>query len=237
MEFKTEIEDFFKNGHKEYVPHVSLDCVIFGYHEQQLKLLLIKNSFIQDWCLPGGFIKRTEKLVEAASRIVSERTSIDNLFLQQFKAFGDPNRSRYQEFDEGDLLKRTGLRISKESWVIDHTISIGFYAITDFSSTVPKPDVMSDACTWFDLDKLPKLGFDHDQMVTDAVHAMRTQLYHHPIGYSMLPKKFTLSEIHALYQTLLGKKLDASNFPKKLIALGLLKKYRTASCTSSILFR
>lgn len=224
MDTRAAVEDFFTNGHKVYVPHVSIDCTIFGYHEQQLKLLLIKNSFIRGWCLPGGFIKRTEKLIEAANRIVKERTSIDNLYLQQFKAFGDPNRSRYKEFDEDKILKETGLKISSDSWLIDHTISVGFYAITDFSSTVPEPDVMSDECIWFDIDKLPKLEFDHDQMVVDALSAMRMQLYHYPIGFSMLPKKFTLGEIHALYETLLGKKLDASNFPKKLIALGLLKK-------------
>jgi 8-oxo-dGTP diphosphatase len=71
---------------------------------------------------------------------------------------------------------------------------------------------------------LPRLEFDHDEMVKEALHTMRVQLYHYPIGYNMLPEKFTLAEIHALYETLLGKKLDISNFPKKLAALGLLKK-------------
>ena len=220
----SEVEDFIKNGHRRYLPHVSIDCAIFGYHKQQLKLLLIKNKLIQGWCLPGGYIKRTEKLVEAANRIVKERTSIDNLFLQQFKTFGDPNRSRYKEFDQDYFFKATGLRIGSDNWLIDHTISIGFYAITDFSLTIPEPDVMSEECAWFDVTKLPKLEFDHDEMVTEALHTLRVQLYHAPIGYTMLPKKFTLGEIHALYQTLLGKKLDVSNFSKKLIALGLLKK-------------
>jgi hypothetical protein len=89
---------------------------------------------------------------------------------------------------------------------------------------MPQPDMMSDACTWFDLNDLPKLEFDHDEMVREALHTMRIQLYHYPIGYNMLPEKFTLSDIHSLYETLLGKKLDISNFPKKLIALGLIKK-------------
>jgi 8-oxo-dGTP diphosphatase len=224
MESQAELVDFFKNGHKKYLPHVSIDCAIFGYHAQQLKLLLIRNRYVQGWCLPGGYIKRTETLVEAANRIVKERTSIGNLFLQQYKTFGDPDRSRYREFDEDKFFEMTGIRIKRDNWLIDHTISIGFYAITDFSQAIPKPDIMSDECAWFDVDSLPKLEFDHDQMVVEALHALRMQLYHCPIGYTMLPKKFTLSEIHALYQTLLGKKLDVSNFPKKLMALGLLKK-------------
>ncbi|WP_295797431.1 NUDIX domain-containing protein [Mucilaginibacter sp.] len=224
MNTQAEIDDFVLNGHLYYIPHVSLDCAIFGYHDQQLKLLLIKHKAIDGWCLPGGYIKRTEKLVEAANRNVKERTGIDNLFLQQFKTFGDPNRARMDEFDEEKWFEATGIRITKDNWLIDQTISIGFYAITDFSKTELQKDMLIEDCAWFDINELPKLEFDHDEMVSEALHAMRVQLYHYPIGINMLPEKFTLSEIHALYETLLGKKLDVSNFPKKLIALGLLKK-------------
>lgn len=224
MNTPAAIEDFILNGHLHYVPHVSIDCAIFGYHEQQLKLLLIKHKALDDWCLPGGYIKRTETLGQAANRIVLERTGIGNLFLQQFKTFGDPDRAKTNSFDEEKWFKATGVRFNKNNWLIDQTISIGFYAITDFEKSVPKPDMLSNACAWFDMDDVPHLEFDHDEMVSEALHTMRVQLYHYPIGYNMLPEKFTLTEIHALYETLLGKKLDISNFPKKLIALGLLKK-------------
>jgi 8-oxo-dGTP diphosphatase len=224
MQTNNEVEDFILNGHKYYVPHVSIDCAIFGYHQQQLKLLLIKHAAIDGWCLPGGYIKRTEKLVEAAARNVKERTGVDNLFLQQFKTFGDPGRSRFEEFDEERWFAATGVRVTKGNWLIDQTISVGFYAITDFSKTVLLANRMITDCAWFDIDSLPRLEFDHDEMVKEALHTMRVQLYHYPIGYNMLPEKFTLAEIHALYETLLGKKLDISNFPKKLAALGLLKK-------------
>jgi 8-oxo-dGTP diphosphatase len=219
-----EFEDFILNGYKHYIPHVSLDCAIFGYHERQLKLLLIKRPFLEGWCLPGGYIKRTEKLVEAAERNVRERTGIDNLFLQQFKTFGDPSRMQLELFDEERWYASTGVRMKRDNWLLDQTISIGFYAITDFSLTVPKPDPLSKECAWFDPERLPKLEYDHNEMVREALHTMRIQLYHYPIGISLLPEKFTLSEIHSLYETLLGKKLDVSNFPKKLVALGLLKK-------------
>ena len=224
MNSDEALKDFVLNGYRHYVPHVSLDCAIFGYHEQQLKLLLIRHKFMDGWCLPGGYIKRTETLVEAANRNVKERTGIGNLFLQQFKTFGDPDRARTSEFDAEKWYEVTGVRITNDNWLIDQTISVGFYAITDFSLSVPSPDMMSVECAWFDIDSLPRLEFDHDEMVKEALHVMRIQLYHYPIGYNMLPEKFTLSEIHALYETLLGKKLDISNFPKKLLTLGLLKK-------------
>src|ERR1700759_4450579 len=146
MDTPAEIEDFILNGHLHYVPHVSIDCAIFGYHEQQLKLLLIKLKFIDGWCLPGGYIKRTETLVEAANRNVKERTGIGNLFLQQFKTFGDPDRARTSQFDAEKWYEVTGVRITNENWLIDQTISVGFYAITDFSLSVPNPDMMSVEC-------------------------------------------------------------------------------------------
>lgn len=224
MTQEEELKDFILNGYRTYIPHVSLDCAIFGYHERQLKLLLIKRRFLTGWCLPGGYIKRTERLVEAAGRNVRERAGMDNLFLQQFKTFGDPSRMHLELFDQEKWASLTGIPVSKDNWLFDQTISIGFYAITDFSLTVPQPDPFSDACAWFHIDDLPRLEFDHEEMVREALHAMRIQLYHYPIGISLLPEKFTLSEIHSLYETLLGKKLDISNFPKKLLALGLLKK-------------
>ena len=224
MQTEAELRDFILNGHLHYVPHVSLDCAIFGYHEQQLKLLLIKYKAIDRWCLPGGYIKRTEKLVEAANRNVKERTGIDNLFLQQFKAFGDPDRLKFSKFDEERWFEELGIRIDKSSWLIDRTISIGFYAITDFSRSIPQSDMRVEKCDWFDINNLPALDYDHDEMVQEALHRMRLDLYHYPIGYNLLPGKFTLSEIHALYETMIGKKLDVSNFTKKLISLGLLQK-------------
>lgn len=224
MSRKQELKEFILYGYKQYIPHVSIDCAIFGYHERQLKLLLIKHKFINGWCLPGGYIRRTETLVEAAGRNVKERTGIDGLFLQQFKTFGDPDRWKMKDFDEEKWFAATGVRFTPDNWLIDQTISVGFYAITDFSLSVPHRDIMADDCAWFDIDEVPPLEFDHDEMVKEALHTMRVQLYHYPIGYNMLPEKFTLAEIHSLYETLLGKKLDISNFPKKLIALGLLKK-------------
>jgi 8-oxo-dGTP diphosphatase len=224
MDTAEKLKDFILNGHLEYVPHVSIDCAIFGYHEQELKVLLIKHKLIDAWCLPGGYIKRTETLAQAANRIVMERTGIGNLFLQQFKAFGDPGRAKTAEFDQDKWLANAGVALTANNWLNDQTISIGFYAITDFEKSIPKPDIMSVDCEWSDIRTIPKLAFDHDEMVAEALHTMRVQLYHYPIGYNLLPEKFTLTEIHSLYETLLGKKLDVSNFPKKLIALGLLTK-------------
>jgi ADP-ribose pyrophosphatase YjhB (NUDIX family) len=224
MNSVAELQDFIINGHKHYIPHISIDAAIFGYHDHQLKILLSSYKALDGYCLPGGYIKRTEALDEAANRIVAERTSLTDLYLQQYKTFGDPDRIKWNDMDFENFSKNLGLTYIKDSWLIDQTISVGYYALTDFSLVSPQADVMSDFCAWFNINEVPPLLFDHDQMVKDSLHALRMQLYYYPIAEKLLPAKFTLTEIHAVYETLLDKKLDIRNFPKKLVFLGLIKK-------------
>ncbi|MGN8057662.1 NUDIX hydrolase [Pedobacter sp. 22163] len=224
MKTEEEFRDFILNGHQQYIPHVTIDCAIFGYYNQQLKLLLIKPRNINNWALPGGYIKRSEKLIEAADRTVKERTGIENLYLHQFKTFGGPDRIQFDKFDKAKWQEITGQQSWEGNWLFNPTVSIGYYAITDFSRSELQIDISTEECAWFDIDDIPALEYDHDEIVREALHSMRLHLFHYPIGINMLPEKFTLSEIHALYETLLGKKLDISNFPKKLIALNILRK-------------
>lgn len=224
MNTLEEVEDFIVNGYKTYIPHVNIDCAIFGYHDHRLKILLRQIEGLEGLCLPGGYIKRIETLDEAASRIVEEITSITGLYLQQYKTFGDPDRIKWKEFDIEKLSKKPPYKKIKSSWLKDQTISIGYYAITDFSLAEPQPGFMTPSCAWYDIDEIPSLLFDHDQMVRDALQTLRSQLYYHPIAEKLLPKKFALTEIHAVYETILGKRLDIRNFPKKLAFLGLINK-------------
>lgn len=224
MNSEEELEDFIVNGYKTYIPNISLDCAIFGYYEHQLKILLSQIKGFNAFCLPGGFIKRNETLDNAAGRIVKERTGITGLYLHQYKTFGDPDRVKWNSGELKKILALPELEKLKTSWLMDQTISVGYYAITDFSFVKPQPDFMSSRCEWFDVAKLPDLLFDHNQMVKDALQTLRLQLYYYPIAEKLLPKKFTLTEIHAVYETILDKKLDIRNFPKKLIFLGLIKK-------------
>jgi 8-oxo-dGTP diphosphatase len=225
METLKEIQHFFDEGHHEYRPNLTVDCAIFGYHEGELKLLLVKNRIITKWCMPGGFVRKDENLDAAAARITAERTGIGNLFLKQFKAFGDPGRNDPRNaFDEEKLYDLTGIRLEKDSWLTGETVSIGYYAITDIINAEPKADFLSSECAWFPVDALPELGFDHEEMVKDALFAMRIDLYHFPIGKNLLQPKFTLKEIKLLYEVLSGKKLNPTNFPNKLISLALISK-------------
>ena len=225
MESFAELEYLINEGYETYRSASTVDCAIFGYHEGEVKLLLVKNKILIKWVCPGGYIKKTESLDEAAARITMERTGIQNLFLKQFKAFGNPGRnSAIGSFDEQKLYELTGLTIGPDNWLMEETITIGFYAITNIVVAEPKPDALSSECAWFSANDLPDLGFDHNELVKAALFAMRTDLYHFPIGKSLLQQKFTLKEIKTLYEVLSGKELNRTNFAKKLISLGLLLK-------------
>jgi len=224
MESLQEIQHFFREGYLDYRPNLTVDCAIFGYHDGELQLLLVKNKLVTKWCLPGGYVKKDENLDEAAARTTLERTGIGNLFLKQFKTFGNPGRNDPRgAIDPDKLFELAGVRV-EDTWLTGETASVGFYAITDIVNARPNADFLSSECGWFSVDKLPPLGFDHDEMALEALFTMRMHLYHFPIGKNMLPEKFTLKEIHLFYETMIGKKLNPSNFPNKLISLGLLVK-------------
>ncbi|RZM22116.1 MAG: NUDIX hydrolase [Pedobacter sp.] len=222
MNSREEIDDFVKNGHKQYLPHLSIDPVIFGYHDQQLKILLLKWIGYEGWGLPGGFILRQEPLSEAANRILYERTSLKDIFLQQFYTFGD-SPYRLEERSPRELSEKYGFA-DEGSWLFERTLSISYFALVDYSKVNVTTDFFTKDYQWCDTGGIPALLFDQNEVVDKALATLRRQLYHEPIGYNLLPEKFTLPEIHGLYETILGKKLDQRNFVKKLVTLGLIRK-------------
>ncbi|MEI6950542.1 NUDIX domain-containing protein [Paraflavisolibacter sp. H34] len=223
MIVQAELEDFLRNGDKYYLPNLTIDCVIFGYHDQQLKILLAKYAGLKGWGLPGGFIKNEETLIHAATRILWERTSLENIYLQQFYIFGD-NSERMKgwrrKYIDPEFLEVYG----EDNWLLRRTVSVGYYALIDYSKAELKPDFWSEEFDWHSVNGLPDLLFDHNEMVEKALETLRNQIHLKPIGLNLLPEKFTLTEIHVLYETILNKKLDRRNFINKLTALDLLVK-------------
>ena len=223
MNTEEEVIDFVQNGHQNYLPHVSIDPVIFGYHQQQLKILLLKWKGLDGWGLPGGFIKRREPLSQAAYRILQEKTSLRDLFLQQFHVFGD-SPYRVQGRSAREFKEKFNLEVDEDNWLLERTLSIGYFALVDYSKVTVQTDFFTEDYQWWDVREIPLLLFDQNEVVEKALLTLRLQIYHQPIGYNLLPEKFTLPEIHTLYETILGKELDQRNFSKKLIALGLIRK-------------
>lgn len=225
MEKFDGLKAFFEEGYKNYRQGISIDCAIFGFEKDELKVLLSKNAVITKWSLPGGFVRKNENLEEAARRTTMERTGIDHLFFRQFKTFGDPKRNILPGiFDEEKFVEITGFKVPKNTWLEENTISVGYYAVTNISESKPAIDIFSTECKWFSLDEIPELAFDHNQILQEALQTLKIHLYHYPIGKNLLPDRFTLKEIKNLFEILSGKHLHASNFPNKLLSLGLLEK-------------
>ncbi len=205
----------------QFVDHLSLDCVVFGFHQNQLKvlLLLMKNS--KEWSLPGGFIKEDESIELAATRVLNERTGLKNIFLKQFEIFSDPNRAeRNSEFME--LINNSD--DPKLKWFSQRFVTVGYYALVNFSKANPTPDFLSDSCEWKNLDEINTLILDHNQILNKALDTLRLQLNYQPIGYNLLPSKFTMPELQKLYETILGKQLDRRNFQRKILSYKILNK-------------
>jgi 8-oxo-dGTP diphosphatase len=214
---EKKLREFLLRGHLNHLPHVSTDCVIFGFHQDQLKVLLLKWKDRTNWCVPGGFVKRDESLDDSAKRLLKERTGIEHIFLRQFQAFGDPKREKGKK-----PFKIIG---TSKSWLNDRFITVGYWALVEFSKVIPHPDEMSEACQWWDIHEVPKnLMYDHNLIVTSALDALRQSLNDHPVGYNLLPEKFTMPELQRLYETILDTPLDRRNFQKKMLALDILER-------------
>lgn len=214
---KYKEQEFIDRGHQYFMRHISVDCVIFGFHENQLKVLLLKWKDLQQWCLPGGFVYKDEHIDASARRILTERTGLDNIFLKQFYAFGDPNR-------EWSKRKNVPLNLKKGSWLMERFVTVGYWALVEFSKVKPTPDELSDECRWWDINKIPKLVLDHNNIVEKALESLRINLNDYPVGNTLLPDKFTMPELQQLYETILDKKLDRRNFQKKMIALDIFQR-------------
>ena len=220
-----EAKKFIKDSPKLFYHNISIDTVIIGYHQRSLKILLEKPQFSEhEWMLPGGYIRRDQTAEEAAQKIVQDRTRLKGLTLQQYMIYSSPGRTWGNENSIRRLLESAGIEVGDNFWMFDKFMSIGFFALTEYSKVEPSGDFYSEECKWFSLDELPPLIFNHHEMIKDALHRLRHHIVFHPIGYTLLPDKFTLPEIMSLYETILGKTLDARNFAKKLTNLGIIVK-------------
>jgi 8-oxo-dGTP diphosphatase len=218
MEATINLDEFLIHGHETFLPHLSVDLVIFGFHENQLKVLLLKWREANEWVLPGGFIKKKESLDDSAIRILNERTGLDKIFLQQFHAFGDPDRERNK-----GKMKILG---KSKGWLMERFVTIGYYALVEFSKVAPKPDSFSEACAWWDLDAVPTLIYDHKRIMEAALTTLRSSLRNYPAGHRLLPEKFTMPELQRLYETILGRSLDRRNFQKKMLGMNVLDRLK-----------
>lgn len=203
------------------MPSLSIDCTIFGFKESRLHLLLVQHGdgiSKGKWGLPGGWINDDESLDEAAHRILKALTGVNNLYLEQLKAFGEVKR-----FPDKRVITVSYYALIKEE---DYEIAPGFTAI--------------DA-RWFDITVLPDLIYDHNDIVAYSFNALKQRVKHEPIGFNLLPEKFTLLQLQELYEAIMETKLDKPNFRRKILKTNLLvdcrEKQQNVSHRAANLYR
>lgn len=221
MSFEKEIREHYTRGHEKYLRNVSVDCIVFGFHENELKVLLLQAKYAGLWALPGGFILKDEHMDNAAKRILKQRTAVDDIYLQQFQVFSQPDRSTKKINKQ--FLKNVGVEL-EDSWMFDRFISVGYSALMDFTKVQPVTDFFSTACEWFNIHDIPEMILDHNTILEKALEHLRMQLNYHPVGYNLLPEKFTMPELQKLYETILDRTLDRRNFQRKIVSTGILKR-------------
>ncbi len=207
-------------GLERYHPGLSLDCVIFGFHENELKVLLLKMKNWDMWALPGGFVPNNMSVDEAAAEALFERTGLKDIFLRQFYLFGNPERNNADHVEK--LVERGVIPDNLRAWFSQRFVSIGYYSLVEFSKVTPVPDAISEFCEWKSLNDLPPMIIDHEEILEKAYQTLKKELDDEPVGLNLLPEKFTMTELQTLYETILGKQLDRRNFRRKILAWDIL---------------
>jgi 8-oxo-dGTP diphosphatase len=183
-------------------PALAVDCVVFGLDGSALKVALIQRKidpFKNRWAFPGGFVRMTESLYDAALRELREETAIQELFLEQLYTFGEPKRDPR-----------------------DRVVSVAYYALVNLGEHPVKADTDAINAKWFRFDEMPSLAFDHQKIFETALTRLRGKLHYEPVGFELLPRKFTLSQLQQLYEAIWERTLDKRNFRKKILALDVL---------------
>lgn len=183
---------------------VSVDNVIFAFDDNKIKVLLIKRGFepfLNEWALPGALVNKDEDLEFAANRILKELTGLDDVYLEQVKTFGAINRH-------------------PEARVI----TVSYFSLVNYRTISHIPSDLIRGIAWADVESIDKLPFDHMEILTNCVARLKTLVKNQPVGFELLPPKFTLTQIQKLYEAILQKPLDKRNFRKKILSLKVLQK-------------
>ena len=192
--------------------YISVDCIIFGFHEGKLHLLLLKRNFEPargEWSLMGGFVQENESVDDAAKRVLAELTGLDQVYMEQVGSFGAIDR------DPGERV-----------------ISVAYYALININE-YDRELVQRHNAFWVDIDELPPLLFDHQAMVEQARALMQQKASVAPIGFNLLPRLFTLSQLQSLYEAIYGETIDKRNFRKRIADMDYIEKTDLIDKTTS----
>jgi len=194
-ENNVPFQDFFNFG-------MSVDCVVFGYVAEEIKVLLVQRDaepFLGSWALPGDLVPMDEDLADSASNVLSKLTGLEDIFMEQFHTFGSVDRHP-----------------------AGRVATVGYYSLVKSDNYHPVASSWVKETQWFSIKELPELAFDHHIILDKAIRTLKRRVKYRPVGFELLPEKFTLLELQALYEALLDFKFDKPNFRKRILSMDLL---------------
>ena len=210
---------------KEAIPQLSVNCVIIGFHEGVLRVVVNKILVeeVMLVLLPGGYVRQEEDLTDAVKRIVRESTGLENILFRQFAVFGKASRSFGDE-----LAQKTGYPSGASQRVLDwlskRFVSLCYMALVDYQTIDLNPTEFFQAAEWLPMEQAHQLSMDHADMLLSAKESLMREMPYTPIVSNLLPPRFTLPELLALMESILGRNIDRPNFRRKILGTGMLKK-------------
>ena len=232
---------------KNYIPQIAIDCVIFGYENKELKVLVAKLIHKGDfYTIPSGYIGQAEDMDAAAQRILQSRTGLKDIYLEQFRVFGKANRNIKPFLDKlielnFDKEYLESLQMRDYDWFAKRTISIGYYALVDINKVEPQLTDVDESIGWYNIHELPPMILDYNDITVQALKTLQSHIDEKLNAFNLLPEKFTMSEIQDIYETIFEKPFLRTNFQKKILEFNVLerldKKYTGAKNKAPYLYR
>jgi 8-oxo-dGTP diphosphatase len=221
-ELKKITREFLETAPDIYLPGLSVDTVIFGFHNDKLKVLLSSVGDPPYFGLPGGFVRKDEDLDDAALRILEERTGFENIYLEQFYTSGKKDRSNEKMMKE--LIEKVIGKVPEIKWFRQRFVSVCYYALIDDTKVKPSAEILFGEFKWFDINRVPKLIFDHNLILKKALTTLRSDLDEKLVGFNLMGETFTMNALQKLYEAVYQEKLVRTNFQRKMLSLGVLER-------------
>ena len=221
-ELNASFRKFNREAPARYLPSVSIDTVIFSFHDSDLKVLILRFGNSGYSMLPGGYIGKKEALDDAAARILKERTGVDEIYLEQFYTSGQTGRSKDSRIRR--LLKGSGVNLPADNWFERRYISVCYYALINGTKVSLVTQEINPGYSWCSINLLPDLLYDHNTIVNKAVERLQHDIDHKLAGFNLLDETFTMKDIQDLYEAVFRKEFTRTNFQRTMLGLGILDR-------------
>lgn len=224
MQKKALLENGSISSQKNNILTVNLVVgnVIFSFHEESLKILLVKKSGTQRWMLPWNFVYLEEGADMTAHKLIRERTNSNHFYTSQFHLFGKYDRFDFEKHCE--ILTMLGYDPEGDHSFLRYTAFMGYYTFVRYEDVDINVDSKVEKVKWFEIDKIPSLYFEHNEVVEKSLCSVKQRIGYLPLGYMLLPEKFTMPELRLIYEAFLRHDLDRRNFQRKMLSTGLIRK-------------